>query len=166
MRKAILILLLLLSISALPAAPSFGYSLSPVGVSFPSSSYGALSLSAVLAPTGDVHAGDITLSVDLSPVKPFFEGVSLLISMPVFRLLDHPFDWAFTNSVIWAPSISAGVQYRLGNEWNVLMGFSPLSFQDTAFIYEFLSPFAAYSYSGEDSGWGWGMYVMRFAYFF
>ena len=164
MRKAILILLLLLSISALPAAPSFGYSLSPLGASTPSGSYGGLSASLILSPDKDLHIGDIRVQVDLSPTKPFFEGVSAWASSPVFSLLDHPFGWAFSNPVLWTPTLSAGIQYRLGGEWSIVGGFAPLAFQDTHFVYELLSPYILWSIS--DGTLGWGLYVMRFSYFF
>ena len=94
----------------------------------------------------------------------FFEGVSMTFSSPVFRLLRHPFSWVFTNSVLWAPVFTAGVQYRLGNEWNMIVGFAPLAFQDTHFVYEFFSPFAIYSIEADE--WGWGCYILRFSYFF
>ena len=164
MRKILIAAVLLLSSSFLAASPSFGYSLAPVGVVTPSGSYGGLSISAIFAPYDEAHAGDIAVTVDLSPVKPFFEGVSMTFSSPVFRLLEHPFSWAFTNSVVWAPVFTAGVQYRLGNEWNMLVGFAPLAFQDTHFVYEFFSPFAIYSIKADE--WGWGCYILRFSYFF
>ena len=164
MRKILIAAVLLLSSSFLAASPTFGYSLAPVGAVTPSGSYGGLSISAIFAPYDEAHAGDIAVTVDLSPVKPFFEGVSMTFSSPVFRLLEHPFSWAFTNSVVWAPVFTAGVQYRLGNEWNMLVGFAPLAFQDTHFVYELLSPYILWSIS--DGTLGWGLYVMRFSYFF
>ena len=87
----------------------------------------------------------------------------LSLSTPLFRLLDHPFNWAFSNPTMWAPVVSAGVQYRIGNEWNARIGLSPLSFQSVNFVYELLSPFASYSITAKD--WGWGIYIFRFSYF-
>lgn len=164
MKKLVIAAILILSSSFLAASPAFGYSLAPVGVVTPSGSYGGLSISAIFAPYDEAHAGDIAVTVDLSPVKPFFEGVSMTFSSPVFRLLRHPFSWVFTNSVLWAPVFTAGVQYRLGNEWNMIVGFAPLAFQDTHFVYEFFSPFAIYSIEADE--WGWGCYILRFSYFF
>ena len=112
----------------------------------------------------DLHIGDIRVQVDLSPTKPFFEGVSAWASSPVFSLLDHPFGWAFSNPVLWTPTLSAGIQYRLGGEWSIVGGFAPLAFQDTHFVYELLSPYILWSIS--DGTLGWGLYVMRFSYFF
>ena len=163
MRKIQIVIVLLASFN-LHSAPAFGYSLAPVGVVTPSGSYGGLTASFIFSPYPDVHAGDIRIGVDLSAVYPFFESASLLMSMPVFSTPENPFSWAFMNPVLWTPSISLGVQYRLHNEWNMILGLSPLAFRDSHFIYEALSPFALYSIlSGE---WGWGIYVFRFSYFF
>ncbi len=163
MKKILIPLFLLLSLS-LSASPEFGYSLSPVGVSLPSGNYGGLNAAFIFAPSGEKHYGDITLSVDLAPTDPYFEGVMLSVSTPLFRVLNHPFSWAFSNPVVWAPVLGAGVQYRLGNEWNVFFSLSPFVFQEVHFVYELLSPFASYSITHES--WGWGIYVFRFSYFF
>ena len=157
--------LFLFIMSTLPiSSAALGYSLAPVGVMSPSAEYGGLTASFIFSPYEDVHAGDISISVDLAPVEPFFEGVSVAVSSPLFLTSDHPFSWAFSNPVLWAPRLSAGAWYRLGGSWEVMAGLAPFAFQDTHFIYEFLSPFALYSITAER--WGWGMYVMRFSYFF
>ena len=164
MKRFIILLMLLPLALSLPAAPTAGYSLAPVGVSLPSGSYGGLTCSVIFSPAGEKHFGDVSLSVDLAPTAPYFEGVALTLSTPVFRSIGHPFDWAFNNKTVWAPVLSAGVQYRLGDEWNVVMGLAPFSFQSTHFVYEFLSPLAFYSVTCSE--WGWGIYIMRFSYFF
>lgn len=164
MRRLLFLIAVIFSLSSLAAAPSFGYSLAPVGVSLPSGSYGGITASVIFAPSGESHFGDIALSVDLAPAYPFFEGVSLVVSTPVFRAFRHPFEWAFNNDVVWAPVINAGGQYRLGNEWNVLLGLSPFVFQSTHFVYEFLSAYASYTIDLDK--WGWGLYIFRFSYFF
>ena len=164
MRKLFIAFLLLLASSSLFAAPSFGYSLAPVGAMTATGNYGGLTISAIFSPSKELHTGDISVSVDLSPVTPFFEGVKMNVSTPLFILLDHPFPWIFSNQVLWAPTLMAGAQYRLKNDWSLLFGIAPFTFQDTHFVYEFLSPYAIYSFTSEK--WGWGMYVMRFSYFF
>ncbi len=164
MKKLAALSIVILSLFQLHSSPSFGYSLSPLGASTPSGSYGGLSASLILSPDKDLHIGDIRVQVDLSPTKPFFEGVSAWASSPVFSLLDHPFGWAFSNPVLWTPTLSAGIQYRLGGEWSIVGGFAPLAFQDTHFVYELLSPYILWSIS--DGTLGWGLYVMRFSYFF
>ena len=163
MRKILIIALLVLSCS-LYASPTFGYSLAPVGVSLPAGNYGGLTTALIFSPMGEKHYLDVSVSVDLAPTDPYFEGVSFSLSSPVFRTLRHPFNWAFINPSVWAPTLSAGMQYRPGSEWCVMMGFAPFSFQSTHFVYEFLSPFAIYAIT--DSQWGWGLYIMRFSYFF
>ena len=164
MRKIVIALSLLMLSLPVFASPSFGYSLAPVGAATPTGHYGGLTISAIFSPAKELHTGDISVSVDLSPVSPFFEGVTMSVSSPLFILLNHPFPWIFSNQVLWAPTMMAGAQYRLGNEWSIVFGLSPFTFQDTHFVYEFLSPYALYSFTSEK--WGWGMYVMRFSYFF
>ena len=162
MKKILIVIILFLSM-ALSASPTVGYSLAPVGVSLPSGNYGGLNVAFIFAPAGEKHFADIALSVELAPTHPYFEGVMLSLSTPLFRLLDHPFNWAFSNPTMWAPVVSAGVQYRIGNEWNARIGLSPLSFQSVNFVYELISPFASYSITAKD--WGWGIYIFRFSYF-
>ena len=164
MRKTAVLLLLALLSLPIAAEPSFGYSLAPVGSFMESRSYGALTLSAIFSPDKELHAGDVELSVDISPVFPFFEGASLKVSTPLFQTTGHPFGWAFANTVLWAPSVNVGVRYRPDNEWDAVVGCAPFAFEDTQFIYEFFSPYAVYSLTEES--WGWGMYVLRFSYFF
>lgn len=164
MKKLLIVLLILLSSIPIFSSVSFGYSLAPVGAMTPTGNYGALTISAVFSPYKETHIGDIELSADISPVYPFFEGARAKLSTPVFMLLDHPFEWAFSNPIIWSPLLSVGAEYRLMNEWSITMGLSPFAFQSTHFIYEFLSPYAIYSITSDK--WGWGMYVVKFSYFF
>ena len=128
MKKILIVIILFLSM-ALGASPTVGYSLAPVGVSLPSGNYGGLNAAFIFAPAGEKHFADITLSVELAPTHPYFEGVMLSLSTPLFRFLDHPFNWAFSNPTMWA----------------------------------LLSPFASYSITAKD--WGWGIYIFRFSYF-
>ena len=162
-RKGLILLLLLLPM-CLFSAPSFGYSLAPVGVTTPSGSYGGLTVAIIFSPFPEVHAGDLHLSADFSPVPPFFESAALTLSLPLLSTLRNPFSWAFSNPVLWTPTLTVGAQYRMRDEWNLLLGFSPFAFQDKHFIYEAIAPFAVYSILYKN--WGWGMYIFRFSYFF
>ena len=164
MRRKAMILLLLAASLAVQAAPSVGYSLAPVGSYMPSRSYGALTVSVIFSPDRDMHVGDIEIAADISPVHPFFEGALLRLSTPMFQTTEHAFGWMFPNTMLWAPSVNAGVRYRLYDEWDVIAGIAPFLFRDNQFSYEFFSPYVSYSVTEES--WGWGMYVLRFSYFF
>ncbi len=160
------LILLIIMIAAFPAlsSPAIGYSLAPVGELSPNEPYGALNIALFFSPDREIHAGDVEMSVDLSPYGHVFQAANLRISTPVFATTDHPFNVLFPNTMLWAPKVSLGGQYRMPDEWNILLGIAPFSFQDTNFVFEFFSPYALYSIT-EDS-WGWGMYVLRFSYFF
>ena len=165
MKRFPVLILILISL-AMPAAakPAVGYSIAPVGEMGANGSFGALNLAFMVSMESSVHAGDIELSVDLSPYGKVFQGADLRVSTPLFAVTDHPFNVLFPNTMLWAPKVSLGGQYRMPDEWNILLGIAPFSFQDTNFVFEFFSPYALYSIT-EDS-WGWGMYVLRFSYFF
>ena len=164
--KRILILLaaLLLSSSFLFASPAFGYSIAPVGERDGDSSYGGLALSFSFSPSREKHIADMDAEVHLSLSDPYFNGVLLRLSSPLFLTTDHVFGNMFPNKVCWGIRLSAGIQYRLRDRFNLILGVSPLWFADTDFTYEFFSPYAVYSFA--DSKWGFGMYILRFSYFF
>ncbi len=99
----------------------------------------------------------------LSPVSPFFNGVNIKISSPLFLTIKHPFSFIFPNTVYWSPRLTVGTQYRMDNEWNLYLSLAPLSFQDTSYIYEFFSPYALYN--ANENSWGYGAYIMKFTVF-
>ncbi len=145
--------------------PGFGWSLAPVGELLPSGgAYGALGASFVFSPWVNRHVGDIEAELQFAPVSPYLEAVNLKLSSPLFWLIKNPFRFIFSNSVYWAPKLALGAQYRMPNDWAVYMSIAPLSFQDNEYVYEFLSPYVLYDF--ENNRWGWGAYIMKFAYFF
>lgn len=161
MRRIILLLLLLIPSSLYSV--SFGYSLAPVGQFSGQKPYGGLTAAAVISFNPD-HAGDIELSMDLTPYGTFFESARVQVSLPMLLLTDHAFNALFPNPVVWSPRIGTGFQYRMGNEFNLLVSLSPFAFHDKAYSFEFFSPYVLYEIL--EGRWGWGLYVMKFSCFF
>lgn len=160
--KRILMMVLLILPCTLYAV-SFGYSLAPVGQFSGSEPYGGLTAAAILSFNSD-HAGDIELSADFTPYGTFFESARIQVSLPMLLIHDHVFNALFPNPVIWSPRIGTGFQYRMENEFNLVVGISPFAFHDKAYSFEFFSPYVLYEVLRQE--WGWGIYVMKFSCFF
>lgn len=163
-RLSLLFALALLSFS-LFAKAGFGYSIAPFGESAADKEdFFALSTSLIFTPNLEHHIGDIEADVALSYTKPYFNGVKLKVSSPVFVLKNHPFNFLFPNSVLWAPKVSVGGEYRMDKDLALYFSLSPLAFFDTEFSYEFFTPFGLYDFDRKE--FGWGMYIMRFSVYF
>ena len=165
MKRFPVLILILISL-AMPAAakPAVGYSIAPVGEMGANGAFGALNLAFMVSMESSVHAGDIELSVNLSTYGRVFQGADLRVSTPLFAVTDHPFNALFPNTMMWAPKLSVGALFRMPDDWNVTIGLSPFAFHDTDYVFEFFSPYILYSITHDK--WGWGMYVVRFSYFF
>lgn len=164
MKKFIIVITIAVLAFPLYASVAFGYSIAPVGEKSPlGDSFGALNTSFVLSSWKEKHIADIELGVNLSLVDPFFNGVDIKVSSPIFLSRYNPFSFIFPNSVYWSPRLSVGAEYRLDDEWNLYLSLAPLSFQDTGYIYEFFSPYALYNI--DENSWGYGLYIMRFTVF-
>ena len=164
MKRIAAALLLLLPLCSLSAGPALGYSLAPVGEMNADGSYGALDIALFFSFDSDLHAGDIEVSADISPYGRWFQGVNMRLSTPVFATADHPFNVLFPNTVLWTPKVSVGASFRMNDDWSVNIGIAPFAFQDIDYIFEFFSPYVLYSVTRQS--WGWGMYILRFSYFF
>ena len=92
--------------------------------------------------------------------SPVFRGVNLTLSTPIYQTVDHPFNYVFSNVVLWQPTIGLGMEYRRWNEVRAMVEISPFVFQDAAFMYEILSPYISFDFNGN---WGWGITVMKFS---
>ena len=160
--KRILMMVLLVLPCTLYAV-SFGYSLAPVGQFSGSEPYGGLTAAAILSFNSD-HAGDIELSADFTPYGTFFESARIQVSLPMLLIHDHVFNALFPNPGGWSPRLGTGFQYRMGNEFNLVVGISPFAFHDKAYSFEFFSPYVLYEILKQQ--WGWGIYVMKFSCFF
>ena len=104
MKRFPVLILILISL-AMPAAakPAVGYSIAPVGEMGANGSFGALNLAFMVSMESSVHAGDIELSVDLSPYGKVFQGADLRISTPLFAVTDHPFNVLFPIAALIPP---------------------------------------------------------------
>lgn len=160
MKKIICLFSVLLISLTLFAAIGGGYSISPVGEKFGEESFGGASLSFYFSPTGLRNIGKVEADVLLSLDKSVFRGVNLTLSSPLFQTVSHPFNYAFSNKVLWQPTLAVGTQYRVGNELRMLVSLSPFVFQDAAFMYEILSP---YFFFDKNGNWGWGITIMKFS---
>lgn len=161
-KLTIFMILLILSVS-LFAGVGGGYSLYPVGERVGDESFGGAGVSAFFSPTGIKNIGKMEVAALFAMKSPFFRGVDAKISTPVFQSVDHPFNYVFSNKVLWQPTIAIGAQYRVGNEWRWSLSLSPFVFQDMSFTYEILSPYVSF-----DKDWklGWGLTIMKFSAFF
>ena len=161
MKRIIIVLSILASSLSIFASPGLGYGLAPVGQKDPTGgSFGGASISLFLSPSVDLHVAELESEVVLSP---WFESASFKLSTSLFTTTHHPFSWMFPNTMMWAPRIGGGMQYRDDEGWNAIISFSPLCLYDTQFMYEFLSPYALYSIDKDK--WGYGVYIFRFSYF-
>ncbi len=164
MKRLVLFFLLVcmaLSINAI----DLGYSIALVGQKSPlKDSFGAMSFSLLASPFGENRVCTIEAEALLALTDDILESVNIKVSSPIFSSLGNPFNFLFANTTLWSPKATLGTQYGIEDGWSLYMGISPLNFQDTDFVYEFLSPYALYDVS---SGcWGYGMYVMRFISFY
>lgn len=163
--KRLLLLLLLSAFTVSLYAFSFGYSIAPVGERSPfGDSYGAVSLSCIASPSKDSHIGDIEAEAKISFRSPVFQSLGLRVSAPLFLTAKNPFSFLFANATLYSVKASLGAQYNTDGGFSLYMSISPFNFQDTSYVYEFLSPYALYDI--KDGEWGYGAYIMRFIYFF
>ena len=164
MKKIVIIIAMALALSNLSALDT-GYAIAPVGQKSPSGEvFGAIGISGFINPLGELHAADVEGEILLAMESPAFKGFSIKLSSPLFTTPDHPFGAVFSNTALWAPKLSVGVQYLRGENADLYLGFAPFNFQDTIFVYEFMSPYALYDF--ESKKWGYGAYIMRFISFF
>ena len=146
-------------------AIEFGYSIAPLGEKSPvGDTFGAMSFSLLASPFGENRVCTVEAETLLALTDDVLECINIKVSSPIFSSLGNPFNFLFANATLWSPKATIGTQYRIEDGWSLYMGLAPLNFQDTDFVYEFLSPYALYDVSR--GRWGYGMYVMRFISFY
>ena len=160
MKKIISLILTFLLAFSLYAGIGGGYSVSPIGETFGDEHFGGAAISGYFSPTGLRNIGKIEADLLLSMKSPVFRGVNLTLSTPVYQTVDHPFNYVFSNRVLWQPTIGVGVQYRNGNRLRAMVEVSPFVFQDAAFMYEILSAYVSFDFKGN---YGWGVTIMKFS---
>ncbi|MGN1164686.1 MAG: hypothetical protein ACI4S4_07790 [Candidatus Ornithospirochaeta sp.] len=160
MKKTISILILAVISLSLWAGWGGGYSISPVGEVFGDDNFGGAAISGYVSPTGLRNVGKVECDLLLSLSSPAFRGVNMTLSTPLFQTVRHPFNYVFSNTVLWQPTVALGAQYRRGGEWRAMIEFAPFTFQDTAFMYEVFSPYISVDMDGD---MGWGICIMKFS---
>lgn len=152
MKRIILIILLIVCSLSLFASPSLTFGFSRVGEKCVDSSFGALSFSAGLLPFGKADGRLYTeLSLLVGFDKPLFRGVDCALYYPLVRVSNDFFSYAFSNTVVYEPSVALITQYRRGGLLSFGFALSPLKFSDMSFCYELFSPYLSFSTSGEKS---------------
>lgn len=156
-----LLFLAVLALSVVSASAfDFGYNATVVGESYGDDSFGAVELSGVFSFTNDKHIGDVELDLVLGFEAPGYRGFNATVSSPVFFHLSS--FRVFPNPVLWEPKVTLGYQYRTDVGHRAMIGFSPLSFAASGFVYEFFSPYLTVDM---DHHLGWGIRVMKFTAF-
>lgn len=153
MKRIILIILLLVCSLSIFASPSPAFAFSRVGEKcVDSSSFGALSFSAGLLPFGKADGRLYTeLSLLVGFDKPLFKGLDCAIYYPIIRVANDFFSYAFSNTVVYEPSVALITQYRRDGLLSFGFALSPLKFSDMSFCYELFSPYLSFSTKGEKS---------------
>lgn len=157
-RRITAVLCALLFLSVISASPAFTYSFSQVGEKCGDESFGSFSVALGFSPVKEKPYGAVEVSALLG-FDRFFRGVDMSISTPVLTLSDPVFSYAFSNRVLWEPTVGFLTQYRTeGNRWMLGVMVSPLKFTDSSFYYEFLSPYFTFGFNGEKA---WGIRIMK-----
>lgn len=163
MKKITIVLILLFLSMSLFASSAFTYALSQVGEKYEDESFGSMSVTLGFAPLKEKQYGIVEVTTLLGWNR-FFRGMDLSVSTPLFTLSNEVFSYAFSNRVLWEPSVGFLTQYRMdGNRW--MMGFllSPFKFADTSFSYEFLSPY--FTFGLFDGKMAYGVRIMKVSAF-
>ncbi len=161
-RRLITVLVLVLVFSSLSASSAFTYSFSQVGEKYEDGSFGAMTVAMGFSPMKERPYGMVEVSALLG-FSRFFRGVDMSLSTPIVCLSGDFFSYAFSNSVLWEPTVGFLAQYRVeGDRWRLGVMLSPFKFSDTSFSYEFLSPYIAWSLDGERA---WGIRIMKITAF-
>ncbi len=158
MKRITIFIVCLIMASLLFATPAFTYSLSQMGEKSTYNSFGSLSLSVGFAPLREKHYGLMETNVLLGWNK-FFRGIDFVISTPLLSSSADIFSYAFSNKVLWEPTVGFMASYRhSGSIWMLGGVLSPFKFVDTSFSYEFLSPYVLFGFNGEKA---YGVRIMK-----
>lgn len=162
MKRITILMILIISACLLYASPAFTYSISQVGEKSGDGSFGALTLTLGFAPVKEKHFALTEINLLLGWDR-FFRGVDFSLSTPLFISSAEAFSYAFSNRVLWQPSLGFTASYReSGKRWMIGALFSPLKFTDTSFSYEFFSPYVLFTFDG---GLTYGIRIMKFSAF-
>lgn len=158
MKRTVSLIIILLAASLLFSSSAFTYSFSQVGEKCSDDSFGSMTVSVGFSPIKEKQYGFIEAGVLLGWDR-FFQGFDIALSTPVFISGNEVFSYAFSNSVLWEPTIGAAAQYRAReNRWGIALMLSPFKFVDTSFSYELLSPYITFGFDGRKS---YGIRIMK-----
>lgn len=171
-RTILLAFVLLLLLFPLPSK-SFGYGLGMYGqrvVLDEDASSGGVELSFVyqpwLLPVGNpsLHLkGAMGSDMSRSLVFPYLE---VGISLDLFRIIDHPFNFFANNIVAYDPAISFAYHFDTqGSSHLMSVGFSPFKLSQKDFWYEFFAFYVALDL-GTRTVDNWGINLVRYTYIF
>ncbi len=174
MKRVLLALaLMLLFVSSSLLAKSFGYGLGMYGQSVVANeqdSSSGVELSFVyqpwLLPVGNpsVHVkGAMGSDMNGSLTFPYVE---LGLSMDLFRVIDHPFNFFANNIVAYDPAVSVACHFDVGRASPLVsVGFSPFKLSQKDFWYEFFAFYVSMDV-GTGSVDNWGIHLVRYTYIF
>lgn len=158
-----IVILAIVFVILLPlGASALTYSFSQNGETIGEDSFGSLALGLGFSPFKEKGYLETEI-ISYFDFSASFRGFDLALSTPIILSSDEIFSYAFSNRVLWEPTLGVQVQYRrVGDNW--LLGFflSPLKFADTSFSYELLSPYFSFDLNGEH---GWGIRVIKITAF-
>ena len=160
MRKAILTLILILSLSSLHAF-SLGYGIGTSGTS------------------GEVRSAsfDVTLKADLTASrKVLVDGdfgfgynesgafglntASFSLWVHPFMFARHPFTFMFINELAYAPGLSVGVMLTRNADLYWKAALDLVHLYDSQYVYDFLTPFVYFDRNLGYAGWGVELFHM------
>lgn len=158
MKRITLLIVFFVVSSLLFSSSAFTYSFSQMGEKCGEKSFGSFTASVGFAPLKEKQYGYVEAGILLGWDR-LFQGFDITLSCPVFISSDEVFSYAFSNRVLWEPTVGAAAQYRAdGKRWGMAVMFSPLKFVDTSFSYELLSPYITFGFDGSSS---FGMRIVK-----
>ncbi|MGB4408447.1 MAG: hypothetical protein WBI82_16450 [Sphaerochaeta sp.] len=173
MKRHMLVPCILLLLVCPLTAKSFGYGLGMYGQSDlldMGASSGGVELSFVyqpwLLPLGNpsmLIKGSMGSDMQGSLTFPYVE---LGVSVDLFRVIDHPFNFFTNNIVAYDPAISVAYHFdREGASHLLSVGFSPFKLSQKDFWYEFFAFYVAMDL-GTGAVDNWGINLVRYTYIF
>ena len=173
MRRLVIVALVVLLVASPLVAKSFGYGLGMYGhsdVHDVGASSSGVELSFVYQPwllsvgNPSIHIkGAMGTDMQGSLTFPYAE---LGLSVDLFRILRHPFNFFANNMVAYDPALSVAYHFDKGSPSHLLsVGFSPFKLSQKDFWYEFFAFYVAFDVSTNTVD-NWGINLVRYTYIF
>jgi len=173
MKRFLIVTLILLFLAFPLVAKSFGYGIGMYGqrvIATEQDSSSGVELSFVyqpwLLPIGNpsVHIkGSFGSDMLNSPVFPYVE---VGVSVDLFRVIRHPFNFFANNMVAYDPAVSLAYHFDRQSTSHLLsVGFSPFKLSQKDFWYEFFAFYVALDVA-KGTVENWGINLVRYTYIF